>query len=656
MSEDRIESQIFYLDVISHSFIPLQLAGNQIFPVLAIWVNDYPQHSYAIPIPEDENQIPMYYISDVQRLDTATAAVEVTGRVAHDDFDNFHFEGVEEGMDEELEALLGTEIVYSLPAQVLEIVHALSTAEEGFHIFVFEGEPPMGAAHTPLRNILGAKAIFAFPPPDQPRTREHISEAFTPFATPSYQESWYPISYDMMKKVERGEDTVHTHVRQAQAILFELAGRLAHGEEIYLSKLIALARWLEQIHVYQTSQEGGDEDALLEQGLHFFRGSVHRTFEFADSFVHILRRTYARTFPAEILEPEFKALNIENVKEKDFQLEAAFAEIVSGLDFDGATVLDTFNHETSNLYTFDDNISDECKLMADPFQNGFPEAMKSLEEAFLPGGRLHDMSDLLRWNWVSPDSVAKGIKEHSLSAVMIAQVLIIAARAVVHADYINQAGKTNVSVTFNLVEWISKDDDRTMWELPAITPGITQYDVSSLQELMSMTPDTRNDKARPYLFLVLHQVMHVLFEEGWNLGNLDANLASLDISPPFLLKVRNLLAEMLEKLDETFREEGIDPEDIRSEYDPDEDDDDDEDEDEDEDDSCPFSMAYMKVLQNTNDVSQFISVASKIIPVMADVSAIRNSITPMDENWEKYRTEYVKNFFNDISATTARKI
>lgn len=662
MSEDRPESQVFFLDVIAHSFTPLQLTGMQITPALSIWVNEYPVHEYGIPTSDNDSQIPMYYISDVNRVDPATTAVEITARVAHDEFDDYYYEGTPEDMSDELDALLGTELTLVLPAQIIEIVHALSTAEEGFHIFIHEGEPPMGVSHTPMRNIGDAKAIWAFPPTDQPQTREHVSEAFAAFASFSYQAPWYPVAYDTIKKAERGEDVVQSHIRQAQAMLLDLAGKLAHGEDSSLERLVSLANWIQRAQEYQENQEEGDDENFIAEGVHFFEGNTARTFQFIESFITIVRRTYASTFPADVLAPEFKALSIETVKEQDPDLDMQFADIISSLDFDGEGALEKFNKEMLESHNFDNHISEDKKLMADPFLHGFPVGMSNLEKNFEKDGNYHRLAELLRWNWLSTDTIKKGMKEHSLSSVIVAQVLIIAARSVVHTNYVNKAGKTSISVTFNLVDWISSSDDETMWELPAITPGITHYDVVSLEELMSMTPDTSQDKNKPYLFMVIHQVMHTLFEEGWNLGNLDANLATLDIAPPFLLKVRNLMAEFIEKLDETFREEGIDPDDIRGQYEPEDDQEYDDDESGDDDgavyemDTCPFSTAYMKVIQQTSDMDQLVAVASKMIPVMADVSAILHSVTPMHEDWESYRKEYVKNFFNVISSSTTRKI
>lgn len=519
----------------------------------------------------EEGITPLYYISDV--IPQEDNNVLVMFGIGHEAFEEVSVD------DPDAEPWLVARYGAVIPLQHLLIARAMRLVDPQFMLLVC-AEDPTPENLSKVRTESDS-CIFAvdFPPDEFEETSARINAVLEKLSTSVYG-SGVPHDDDPLN------DHISPEIRNAQYNLLNIICALRQGSIIGGWRL--LDSFAERINAMASKDDEDSDPASDAPDDHEIR-----------AFVHLARMAYLTSTPGRDSDPTPEML--EDADPDDLVM-SNFAKIMAFNDLE-----DVLNSvDDTNPYYLGTSSVDTLGLL-DPFDKGIPTEMRELMDHIAQTEPV--VLELVRWDWARSEVRTMGFNNHSMSDIVKAMLLVIAARLNMLTNAFPNQRKIVGTVRF-----LTSHEDAYPWEILAMRDALVHYETGNFIDLLETTYSEDDDDAQAamYLFVILLQIKRRLEEEDWDASNLDLRLNSIDVRLRSLPDMRSLISVLLE--------EGL------------------ADEDETE---VPEELASVMAATHTFDLKFLARNTSLLVPTMADIAAAHKELEVGTVEWDEFRREYI---------------
>ena len=458
---------------------------------------------------------------------------------------------------------LGRLLSLSIPAQFLLLSNMLQNIPERFYIAVSDSPPVNSDEFIAMKDILFFASIV---PAQSDDIYEPVTEKLSELGTPSFREQLPESRFGQQYEQDQIKQAI-ADVRPTQALLMNLFLDLLDNKKSAYSLLSTL----------KTGLDAFDEEGLIEK----------------DSLLGT-EKTLAM-LPSLVQEMHHRAMKDDIDDEDDFEdetIEDGFFELLQGSNLRDVASLTLPSAKAQNFFEdLPDELSSMRSLLESPKHS---DAAKILQEHELYSSPFPELLD----------KYSSG----TIVVAMILNIVSIVSRYTPEEDF----AYDQVHIIAN---WLTLPNDRSLWEVPALSLSVAQYDVKHLAQLVKL----QIHGGFPYISVLLHQFGITLAKENWTASNLEERLKQGSISVTQFAEIKEFL-ESSPHIGSTDDEE-------RTKIPCD---------------GCQF-------IQNaTSDhgASLIHNIESILlaIPVFADVHAQAQGYEFGDDSWNSSRTEYVMSF------------
>lgn len=517
---------------------------------------------------EDHRHLPPYYMRDIQLDEDNPLVATVVARIGSEYFDEEPDDGQEPNP-------LFQDVELRLPMPFLMMSYALSNAPDGGMVMIVTrlDEADTDNAH------ISSYADFALTmPPENSLTYDHLVEKMETVFVPSFAQ---PIATEAF--TDSHDEKVPREARIAQYLLFSIYEGLAKGNKFALGRVLQLVASIDE-HI------SPDSDSEHEHVPYFSYVATIAAEAYRRS------RINTRSLDAPSVEMS------EDGDSEDGSLDQAFADIING----------------SELMELLDDVPNAGIPESNPFDNGFPESMKSLEELFQEGNVAAHLAPVIYRDGVTSHTASEIIDNYSIGLYVAGIIIVTAARA---AHLVSERKtEEDEKVAYISSRWISFDEDPHLWELPALSVSIADYDMETFTDLLQYG-DQQDIGGMPYLYSVLHELGTRMYEEKWTVDNLEARLSMMDITLPHMEDVKEALLTAIVSAEDDGDNE-----------------------------MCPGCMTVITVAETTESIEDTAQSVSLAIPALADLNAAEHGLEVGSEEWRKFRIHYISDFMREATA------
>lgn len=604
MSYDGESLKILPVKVDRTALVTLQVGTSlqQRHPVIGVWTNFLDHTKHIITSKDLSNGgVPTYEIFDVQLVDgddTSLTAVKLL----------FYRQGSQTHSVSSVVNDHGYGFEMIVPIHDLAVVQALRMAPESCFFAIFDARHANPSTDRSVR--LSDMLVAVTLPSVETVESDEIVEKLQFMVSDSFTTPFSPLFDD-----EEGEDDVPLSVRKAQGFLLSTLVGMSLGDEVSLRRLLALE---DQFNDFYERVNGRSEDTSEDDA---------DQIAFVSAVLQLLRIVLVRSgmSPGTHLDPDDHP-EISPLGTADH--DAEFMDIMKHLEIEND--LRRIGAQTKREGTELIRFSSQAATIHKPFADGCPESMKQLFNNPVLAERdpLWEL-DLTEDN---PDEDNEALENAPFAHVTIASALVIAARAARMAEVLreNSGQGGDLHPTIPLVRWLTGDDDVYMWELMAMSPLVEGYETLQFADLLNFSNAPEEDPTHAlYFTITVHTLAHQLQHEEWTPQTFAKALDQLDVQFP---EVKQVALHLLNDIEQYSLEE------------------------EDDDDDAPCTAAKATHALSTSGIplSHLANAVARLVPVMADVQASKNNLPVGDEEWKKFRKQYIDDLLRQIAATTSR--
>lgn len=649
------------------SIATLMLGDNQIhrIPVLAMYLRP-PKNMTVSSLDDDGNiAIPKYEITDISPVKDEAESTLVnlvfTERLALDD------ENTPESF------------MVTLPIHTVVLTQSLSLVNESFNLIGID------LGQTPINETEGLELqdiIFTINFPD--RDTEVYSDLVDKLSTLVNAQFVEPLHSSFV--ADTGYNSISMPLRRAQMAIMPLISSLAQNDPTALARIIALESTLDNFHLRNQNTNPDSENgeyarvvASMEDEEPYVVPEIPEDIEYMSTFEYSILdnmtdamesymkvneasakdRNYYKDLTLLILLTNMKAvyelsedddfLTHRNVTEEESlpeygaNLHRAFMSLV------GEELSDTFenvNEETVARTEEEVQLASAIEQWNMAPEDYWPANMNKVKEELETSESSADYFEIMKRSYSTLEEWQNLVSEFGLGKVFTSLTLKTAINL---SKFTSIMHKDDVSTPSSLIamHWISQPDDDYLWELPALSYDLANYDVSTFVSLLKYV---RNDFAG-YMGVALQGLGVKIVEENWERINLEWYLSEYTGMPE---QYQKMLLDLVSEIDDVE----IDPREIDM--------------------HSIESKAELDQYVATKGIQSFVSsqgasiedtayMVAYALPAFADihvqmlpkvpveVDGEEHEITMGSTEWKKYRVNYIEEMLDTIVDSVERK-
>lgn len=560
----------------------LLLGDNKIqrIPVVAIFLRAPKGMEVTTWDEQGIGEIPSYEIVDIIPVDTEDNAEDVLVDVV------IQQRISEEGTEEEYEALVKERVCITVPIHTVALAQSLSLVNESFNIVAF---PTEEFATVNNKAISIQKTLFTLNFPEANREDYgNILDKLSTLIDAKFVEPLYSNSAEVS-----GFSNIPMPLRRSQMAIMPLISALSQDDVKTLLQVISLESTLDNFHLRnrnQNSETTTGEYAKVLQTMEDLENYVApeipediaymSTFEYSildnmtDAIEEHLKmnepnfrdKAYYKDITLLILLTNIKA-TYEKSEMDDFIVNRSLAEEETCYDYGiqlhrefqsivQEDLTDVFSEvkpeEVEKTEVEKKWAADLAKWNASPNEY-WPSSLKKLADFMETNEDSKIYFDIMERSYKTPEEFQALVNQYGLGKVFTSLILKTAINLTKFTDLINENDASTPSPLV-ATQWISSPDDTYMWELPALSYDLANYDVSTCVSLLSYI----RDNFGAYLSIALQGLAYRLYQEQWESTNLEWHLSENSGMPEKYAKILLQLVEAMNEVD-------IDPNEIDTE-------------------------------------------------------------------------------------------
>lgn len=655
---------------VKSSVVTLLLGQNQIhrIPVLAMFLRP-PVGMETAEWDEDGNgNIPRYEITDIIPLDETAKNTMV----------NVVFQEKMENESSDLDT--ASEFMVTLPIHTVALAQSLSLVNETFNIVMLDSaKTQMNEAESvPLTSIV---ALINFPESDTEEHQDLLDKLSVlidgKFAQPLYFDSDEGSSYG----------TIPTPLRRSHMAIMPLIAALSQDDVKTLLQVMALESTLDNFHLRNHNQnpeitqgEYAKVIASMKDTENYVVPEIPEDIRYMSTFDYSIldNMTDAIEDYLKIQEPNVRdriyykdvtllvlLTNVKAVYEKseadDFIANSTVASEESDAEYNFdlhqhfmhlanselGDVFDDINMEEVPRTDFEKKRLADLEMWNKSPDEYWPEKLPNLQELLVKHDKADAYFDIMKRSYDSPEEFHALVKEYGLGKVFTSMLLKTAINLTKFADIV-QDSDDSAPAPLIATQWISPPEDTYMWEFPALSYDLSNYDISTFMSLLTYI----KDDFAAYLSVAMNGMMSHLVKERWDSTNLEWNLSEYTGMPEKYQKELVALVEGIENFE-------LDPEDIRDNHITSQDE---------LNDFIATSVLQNFITEQPKSISENAKMIAYAFPALADIhvqnisktdtskeSAAESDITMGSTEWKKHRVMYIENLLNSMIHDVERK-
>lgn len=652
---------------VKSSVVTLLLGQNKIhrIPVLAIFLR--PPVGMAVSEWDDKGNgdIPRYGITDLIPLDDDPENAMV-GLVFQERLEN-----------ESAELDSANEYAITVPIHTVALAQSLSLVNETFNIAIFNSAVTKedGKNAVSVKEVIG---LINFPETDTEEYQDILDKLSTmvdgKFVEPLYSDT------------EQGNDygAIPTPLRRSHMAIMPLISALSQDDVKTLLQVMALESTLDNFHLRNHNQNPeitqGEYAKVIEtmkdqenyvvpeipEDIRYMASFDYSILEnMTDAIEDHLKiqepnvrdRMYYKDITLLILLTNVKAIyeksetddfivnstvtNEEGDEEYNFELHQHFMHLAN------TELGDTFkdvNTDEIQRTEFEKKRLADLELWNKTPDEYWPDSLPKLKEFVQDHEKSAVYFDIMNRSYETPEEFQALVSDYGLGKVFTSMILKTALNL---AKFTTITSDDEGSAPSSLIatQWISPPEDTYMWEFPALSYDLSNYDISTFMSLLTYI---RNDFAA-YLSIALQGVVSHLIEEKWDSTNLEWNLSEHTGMPEKYQKSLVALVSEIENIE-------IDPQEIEASNITSQE-------------ELNAFLAHQVLHNFVVETPQSIEDSAKMIayafPALADIH-VQNIISTSEDGdpepltmgsteWKRHRVMYIENMLNSIVHNVERK-
>ena len=655
---------------VKSSVVTLLLGQNQIhrIPVLAMFLRP-PVGMETAEWDEDGNgNIPRYEITDIIPLDETAKNTMV----------NVVFQEKMENESSDLDT--ASEFMVTLPIHTVALAQSLSLVNETFNIVMLDSAKTQinEAESVPLTSIV---ALVNFPESDTEEHQDLLDKLSVlidgKFAQPLYFDSDEGSSYG----------TIPTPLRRSHMAIMPLIAALSQDDVKTLLQVMALESTLDNFHLRNHNQnpeitqgEYAKVIASMKDTENYVAPEIPEDIRYMSTFDYSIldNMTDAIEDYLKIQEPNVRdriyykdvtllvlLTNVKAVYEKseadDFIANSTVASEESDAEYNFdlhqhfmhlanselGDVFDEINMDEVQLTDFEKKRLADLEIWNKSPDEYWPEKLPKLQEFLVKHDKADAYFDIMKRSYSSPEEFHALVKEYGLGKVFTSMLLKTAINLTKFADIV-QDSDDSAPAPLIATQWISPPDDTYMWEFPALSYDLSNYDISTFMGLLTYI----KDDFAAYLSVAMNGMMAHLVKERWDSTNLEWNLSEYTGMPEQYQKELVSLVEGIENFE-------LDPEDIRDNHITSQ---------EELNEFIATSVLQNFITEKPKSISENAKMIAYAFPALADIhvqnisktdtskeGADESDITMGSTEWKKHRVMYIENLLNSMIHDVERK-
>lgn len=579
-------SQVVHFSDSACSLVPLLLDNGKIVPRIGIFVGDsMPPASSSMMFLGTESEGPplLYFITEIiPPASLNSSNVTLVFGIAHSNFDNPDFDNPD--------PMCANRYSITVPLEYVLIARGMQCIDQNFVFVVYKEDFDSKTINTPRSATSMPSCLFAIDfPPYNPgaESYERVTNTLEALTVAAY-------AYLYDEDNELPDDVVSPELRRAQYALLNILCSLQNGSVDggweYLQSLV------EEINKESISNDCDSDEQVEDE-------STDEDY-WIRIFVSMAKMSYLSSSPITVAPNSQEALE----EDHDDLTKSFFNKI---MEFNKMGDIFSTVDET-NQYISKINIHNDLTGTLDPFSNAVPDSMARLISHI--SRTEPSILELVRWDWSRREVWEIATGTYPTSDIVKALLLVVAARL-----NISQQSSPREKAIIKAVKFLTSYADTYPWEVLAMRDALLRYDTAEFSDLISTT-DT---KSASYLPLIMRQIRIAILDGGWNTGNIDIRLNSIDVRHRALSSMRSILISLLE--------------------------------DSSADDDDKNESRVIESVAATFDTEFLSENTSLLIPTLADIAANEVDLEVGSQDWVDFRRDYVEELLRSSIRGTVRK-